>query len=1067
MSSTHSPYPAPGQANSDDSVGLPEGQFLRILIDSIPHKVWAASADGRLHFANRRLIEYAGCSEREIAGWGWHAMVHPDDLAGVGRSFDRKVSFGMAVRVVDRRGGYRRHWLGAEFDAGAHGFGQWHCTFTDSFLPEADVTAPEVHESFLRNASDGIHILDRYGTVIEASDSFCRMLGYSREEVIGMNVMHWDAHFRDRQELIRAIADQLAIPARSQFQTRHRRKDGSVFDVEVSGYPVQLGGDLVLFNSSRDITERLRVAAALEESHAKLDGLFRLSRMGIVLTDLLGRCIEFNDAFRAICRCSPDGLGGFDCSTLMPGDVAAEPARRLEALGAKGYCGPYEKELVRKDGSLVVLRINGVQIRRSGGDGLVWWMVEDVSESKRLQREMELMQFITDHLAEGVSLSDEQGRLLYVNKAFAESLGYARDAVLSMRIGDLDPGYCEDNWPRHWEELKRIGSLTFETNHRTRGGEILPVEVAANYIRYGGQEYNCAYVRYIAERKNLEREIRIAATAFESQVGILVTDENANILRVNGAFTRITGYSAAEVVGRNPRILHSGRQGPDFYKVLWQGVQDSGYWSGELWNRRKSGELFAEQLTITAVKDGDGRVTNYVGSLSDVTLTKKTEEEIQRLVLYDPLTGLPNRRMLMDRLQVALAAAARTGLAGALLFIDLDNFKIVNDTRGHAVGDWLLQQVGNRLASEVREDDTVARFGGDEFVVMLQNLAATPADASERAAAVAEKIIASLAVPLVSAESRFLCTPSIGVTLFQDGRTPSEELLKQADIAMYEAKKAGGNTWKFYDQKVQEAITARVTLEAELRRAIEATEFVLHYQVQVDLRGQPVGAEALIRWRHSVQGIVSPARFIPLLEETGLIIPTGLWILDTACRQLKCWEEWDETRGLVLAVNVSAKQFHQPDFVDQVFMAVKRHGIDPGRLELEITESVLLDDTEAVIAAMQALGKFGVRLALDDFGTGYSSLNYLRRLPLNVLKIDQSFVQELGPDTSQGAIVQTIIAMAKILDLVVVAEGVETALQKKCLDEWGCGHYQGYLFGRPMPVEQFEANLRRKSLTAT
>lgn len=467
------------------------------------------------------------------------------------------------------------------------------------------------------------------------------------------------------------------------------------------------------------------------------------------------------------------------------------------------------------------------------------------------------------------------------------------------------------------------------------------------------------------------------------------------------------------------------------------------------------------------MKDGDGRVTNYVGSLSDITPTKKTEEEIQRLVLYDPLTNLPNRRMLMDRLQVALAAAARTGRAGALLFIDLDNFKIVNDTRGHAVGDWLLQQVGNRLASEVREDDTVARLGGDEFIVMLQNLATTQAEASERAAAVAEKIIRSLAVPFVSAESRFLCTPSIGITLFQDGRASPEELLKQADIAMYQAKKAGRNTLTFYDQKVQEAITERVTLEAELRRAIEANEFALHYQVKVDRDGQPVGAEALIRWRHPVRGIVPPAQFIPLLEETGLIIPAGLWILDAACRQVKCWEEDDDTRDFVLAINVSAKQFHEPDFVDQVRKAVARHAIDPRRLELEITESVLLDDTEAVIAAMQALRQYGVRLALDDFGTGYSSLNYLRKLPLNVMKIDQSFVQELGPDTSEGAIVQTIIAMAKILDLVVVAEGVETRSQKQYLDDWGCARYQGYLFGRPMPIEQFEASLPGRSLAAT
>ncbi len=928
--------------------------------------------------------------------------------------------------------------------------------------PETAGLPKDPCDVFLRNASDGIHILDRNGTVIEASDSFCRMLGYSREEVIGMNVLQWDAVFRDRQEIMRAIADQIARGGRTQFLTRHRRKDGSVFDVEVSGHPVQIGGDFVLFNASRDITERLRVTAALEESHAKLDGLFRLSRTGIVLTDLQGHCIEVNDAFCAICGCSSGRPEEFDCSALMPDDAAARPMNWLHGLEAKGYCGPYEKELVRKDGSRVVARINGVLIRRPGGGGLVWWVVEDISESTHVRRQMELMQFITDHLAEGVSISDERGRLLYVNKVFAETLGYPQDAMLSMRIGDFDPGYCEETWPRHWEELQRTGSLVFETNHRTRAGEIVPVEIVANYIRHGGQEYNCAYVRYIAGRKAREKEVRIAATAFESQAGMMVTDKDANILRVNGAFTRITGYSANEVIGRNPRILHSGRQDADFYKRLWREVEGSGYWSGELWNRRKNGELFAEHLTITAVKDGDGLVTNYVGSLSDITLAKETEKEIQRLVLYDPLTDLPNRRMLLDRLQAALAATARTGRAGALLFIDLDNFKLVNDTRGHAIGDWLLQQVGNRLASAVREDDTVARLGGDEFVVMLQNLAVTQAGASERAAAVAEKIIGSLAEPFVAEPLRFLCTPSIGITFFQDGRASPEELLKQADIAMYEAKKAGRNRWKFYDQKVQEAITARVTLEAELRRATEANEFVLHYQVKVDRCGRPLGAEALLRWRHPVRGIVPPAEFIALLEETGLIFPVGLWVLDTACRQLKSWAERDGTRDFLLAINVSAKQFHQPDFVDQVCKAVARHGIDPRRLELEVTESVLLDDTEAVIAAMQALRKIGVRLALDDFGTGYSSLRYLLRLPLNVMKIDRFFVQKLDPDATSagaGALVKAIIAMAKILDLVVVAEGVETPAQKRYLDGWDCARYQGYLFGRPMPIEDFEASL--------
>lgn len=568
-------------------------------------------------------------------------------------------------------------------------------------------------------------------------------------------------------------------------------------------------------------------------------------------------------------------------------------------------------------------------------------------------------------------------------------------------------------------------------------------------------------IRLTQEHRQIENNLRIAATAFESQEGIFITDASANILRVNRAFSKITGYTAAEVIGHNPRRFSSGQHDTEFYRTLWQSLQQTGSWEGEIWNRRKNGELFPEYLTITAVKNPDDIITNYVATFNDITLSKLAEDEIKNLAFYDPLTSLPNRRLLMDRLNQALASSSRSGQQGALLFIDLDNFKNLNDTLGHAIGDLLLQHVAKRLASCVREGDTVARLGGDEFVVMLEGLSTHPAEAATQAELVGEKILAHLNLPYQLDSHAYYNSPSIGVTLFKNHECALEELMKQADIAMYQSKKAGRNTLRFFDPMMQDTINARAALEDELRSALELGQFHLHYQIQVNQALHAVGAEALIRWIHPEHGLVSPAQFIPLAEETGLILPIGLWVLDQACAQLKAWQQDALTRELILAVNVSAHQFRQVDFVADVIAATHRHNINPGQLKLELTESLLLENVEDTISTMNALKAIGVRFSLDDFGTGYSSLQYLKRLPLDQLKIDQSFVRDLAFDASDKAIVRTIIAMARSLNLKVIAEGVETTEQQYLLRDKGCSHFQGYLFGKPVPIAQFEIALRQ------
>ena len=567
------------------------------------------------------------------------------------------------------------------------------------------------------------------------------------------------------------------------------------------------------------------------------------------------------------------------------------------------------------------------------------------------------------------------------------------------------------------------------------------------------------FITDITERKTLDEALRVAATAFESQEGMIITDPGGTILRVNRAFTEITGYAVEDAVGEKMSLLKSGRHDAAFYAAMWEGIQSTGSWQGEVWNRRKNGEVYPEWLTITAVKDDAGKITHYVGTLTDITVRKAAEDEIKHLAFYDPLTRLPNRRLLLDRMQQALASSARSGREGALLFIDLDNFKTLNDTLGHDIGDLLLQQVAQRLASCVREGDTVARLGGDEFVVMLEDLSKNPQESATQTEIVGEKILAALNLPYQLAGRQHHSTPSIGATLFNDHLNSVDELLKRADLAMYQAKAAGRNTLRFFDPEMQAVVTFRAALESDLRQGLQQNQFVLYYQSQVDGVGRVTGAEALLRWRHPQRGLVSPADFIPLAEETGLILPLGHWVLETACAQLVAWAALPDMSHLTLAVNVSARQFRHPDFVDQVLAVLDNSGAKPQKLKLELTESLVLDDVEDIIAKMTALKNKGVGFSLDDFGTGYSSLSYLKRLPLDQLKIDQSFVRDILTDANDAAIARTIVALAQSMSLAVIAEGVETGEQRDFLARQGCLAFQGYLFGRPLPAKVYDESV--------
>jgi diguanylate cyclase (GGDEF)-like protein/PAS domain S-box-containing protein len=589
-------------------------------------------------------------------------------------------------------------------------------------------------------------------------------------------------------------------------------------------------------------------------------------------------------------------------------------------------------------------------------------------------------------------------------------------------------------------------------------GCVIDVEIQGTPIVFDGKQSTLFAVHDITQSTRAADELRIAATAFESQQGMAITDAQRVILRVNQAFTTITGYSAEEAVGQTPRILSSGRHDSAFYAAMTQTLQTEGAWSGEIWNRRKSGEVYPEWLTISAVNDSAGVTTHFVAIFSDVSDRVSAQAQIDTLAFYDPLTQLPNRRLLLDRLDQALHAGTRHSRKSALLFVDLDNFKTLNDTLGHHQGDLLLAQVAQRLRGCIRDGDTVARLGSDEFVVMLEDLSDNAQEAATQAETVGEKVLVALAQDYPLDGGSYHSTTSIGLTLFGDAQQESsEEPLKRGELAMFQAKAAGRNTLRFFDVQMQAQVSAHAALEADLRDAVHKQQFLLHYQPQVVGAGRITGVEALLRWQHPRRGMVSPAEFIPLAEKTGLILPLGQWVLDTACIQLAAWAHQPRMAHLTMAVNVSARQFLQTDFVDRVLATLAFTQATPRLLKLELTESMLVDEVEAVIAKMGALKARGVSFSLDDFGTGYSSLSYLKRLPLDQLKIDQGFIRNIVTDPNDAAIARMVVALAESMGLTVIAEGVELQAQADFLAHLGCHVYQGYLFSKPLALEALEA----------
>ncbi|MCF8198493.1 MAG: EAL domain-containing protein [Sulfuritalea sp.] len=831
----------------------------------------------------------------------------------------------------------------------------------------------------------------------------------------------------------------------------------SEFDSE--GKPLRSQGTV------QDVTENRIAELSREASEAQLSSFFEATPDVLLLVDAQGSIVRANQQVMQLLGYTPTELCGQSIEVLVSDRVRAfHPGLRAQFAkmpDARPMALGRSVQARRKDGSEVEVEISLGRVDTE--DGVMFACdLRDITERIRQQEAAHQLlmenELILNHALVGIAYLKHR-QVVSCNRRFEEIFRYGPGELIgesSERLYD-----CRETFELIGREAYSVvsedKSFSTEVRLRYKDGGVFWGTISGKAVDPAHPDDGSIWIYAdITELKQAEADLRIAAAAFESHEAMIITDANSVILRVNKAFTDSTGYTAEDIVGHTPSLLKSGRHEAEFYRAMWESLSRTGNWKGEIWDKRKNGEVYPKWLSISAVLGRDGAVSHYIGTHTDITERKKADEKIHDLAFFDQLTGLPNRTLLMDRLKQSRAASSRNDSRGAVLFIDLDDFKTLNDTLGHDMGDMLLKHVAQRLAYCVRVGDTVARLGGDEFVVMLANLSSDQMEAATSIEVVAEKIISSLSAPYQLDGATVLSSASIGIALFSGQMDTIDDLMKQADLAMYKAKEAGRNTFCFFDPAMESAVKERVELERDLRSALEQKQFLLHYQVQVARDGRPTGAEVLLRWRHPQRGLVSPAEFIPLAEQTGLILPLGHWVLVTACTQLANWASQPEMADFSIAVNVSARQLNQSDFVDQVLAVLANTGANPRRLKLELTESLLVNNVQEIIDKMISLKARGVGFSLDDFGTGFSSLSYLKRLPLDQLKIDQSFVSDVLTDANDAAIARTIVALAQSLGLDVIAEGVETIAQQNFLATSGCYAYQGYLFSPPLPIDDFE-----------
>jgi diguanylate cyclase (GGDEF)-like protein/PAS domain S-box-containing protein len=1000
------------------------------------------------------------------------AILHPEDyqqvVTSISESAQNLTPWQLEYRVHFADG--IEHWLlgNAVPQRETDGAVLWHGFITDISERKASEQQLRTLSVAIEQSPASVVITDLQSNLLYVNPRFTEVTGYSAKEAIGKSPRLWRSGLTS-STIYDQLWDTLEQGKVWQGELINQRKNGDVYWENVHIAPVKdsLGVTINYVGINIDITERKNAEMQLQQSEAQFRNTFEYAPIGVVNISLEGFYLAVNQTFCDFIGYTREELLSMHILEITQAQDQTEHSQLLRQLitGTTSETNQFclEKCYVRKDKTLVWGSLSiRLSYRADGSPDYFIATIENIDERKRIQNEIlatkNQLQATLSAIPDLLLEMDIEGRFCDYHAHRAELLAMPPEQFLGKTVFEALPADAAIICMSALQEAQQRGWSI---------GKHFKLQIAANTYWFElsvalkatddkQQPHFIMLSRDITERKRVETELRIAAAVFESQEGMLITDANRMILRVNKAFTTITGYDEQEMIGKTPNMLSSGLHDDNFYHHLWQTLDEKGAWQGELWNRRKSGEVYPEWLTITAVKgEGNQTITHYVGTVIDITERKATEDYINRLAFYDVLTQLPNRRLLHERLKQGIETNHRTQKKMAVLMLDLDKFKAVNDTLGHTLGDELLKQVAERIKACLRKTDMVARLGGDEFVVLMEQITH-----DDHVARIAENIISTLKQPFMLSENHeaYIGT-SIGIAIHPQHGDSIEMLMDNADTALYHAKGKGRGCFAYFSKELTEKAHERIALEACLRHAIEQQQLRVYFQPQIDINsGQIIGAEALVRWHDPVMGCLMPNEFITLAEETGLIEPLGEWVLRETCRLGREWLN-QGLPPISLAVNVSPYQFRRCDMNTLVAEVLDDTGFPVEYLELEITESGLMENQKHAMTILNNLHQQGVRLAIDDFGTGYSSLAYLKYFPIDVLKIDKTFIDDIPFLQGDMAITATIIAMAHHLGFKVLAEGVETPEQLAFLYQQGCDSYQGYLYSKALPADDFASLL--------
>jgi len=923
-----------------------------------------------------------------------------------------------------------------------------------------------LHDALLRSLGEGVYGINPDGLCTFINVAALSLLGYREEEILGKDP-HLLFHNRDENGRPNPRENCPAFLTMQDGVTRRTEEDFITKDsrrilVSITAAPILNGpritGAVVVF---QDMTEIRLIQGVAREGYEIQRAILDTSLASIVY--LLDRHILWvNKRTEEMFGYTANEMQGMNTGLLY------ESSEDYLSLGREAYprlaggdTYSSERLMKRKDGSLFWCLLNGrLSDPKKPELGSVWTLndIDELHHQKEAIKESEerYRQIFEINSAIKLIIDLETNRIVDANNAACLFYGYSKNELLNLKISDincLSPEQIKVEMSLAAEQKR----LFFEFRHRLASGEIRDVEVYSGPVLINGRKHLHSIIHDVTEKKKAESQLRLAAQVIASSAeGVTMTDHQGNILFVNRAFSQITGYTQEEVLGKNPSLLSSGRHSREFYQEMWEELTARGSWTGEIWNRKKDGTVYPEWLSISHVEGPDTESSSFVGIFSDISRLKAAEERIMKLANFDMLTGLPNRTLFADRTAQAISHCRQRKLPLAMIYVDIDFFKKINDTLGHRVGDDVIVAVSSRIKELMRPEDTIARIGGDECALLLVESSA------ETAATMAKKIISSFNTPLHTGGMDISLTLSIGITMFPVDGEDFETLFRNADTAMYRVKQEGKNSFRFYTAEMQDRAVRHWAIEVGLRDAISRNEISIHYQPQVSLTtGRVTGAEALARWHHPVLGDLHPAEFIPIAEESGSILALGELILRSAIRQAFQW-----IRGGIsdfnIAVNISALQMRQPDFVFRIANILREEEFPPQNLELELTESLAMRDPELAIELIQELRRMGIKVAMDDFGTGYSSLSYLKKFNFSRLKIDRSFIQDIETNAESLAIVKAIVGICDSLEILTIAEGVETEIQMNLMRSLGCKETQGFFVAQPMPAEETSFWLREK-----